>query len=86
MKNICVDMYLDFYSQAFDILDFSSSRVLNLKGVLFSMNYAPRLFFQCLSHVPEEETSRLKRTLGSEGYCFANQRVLSRAPVIVRRD
>jgi hypothetical protein len=35
VKNICVDMYLDFYSQAFDILDFSSSCVLNLKGVLF---------------------------------------------------
>jgi hypothetical protein len=86
VKNICVDMYLDFYSQVFDILDFSSSRVLNLKGVLFSMNYAPRLFFQCLSHVPEEETSRLKRTLGGEEYWIASKRVLSQAPAVVRRD
>jgi hypothetical protein len=46
-----------------------------------------RGFFQSVHlKLPEEETSRLKRTLGSEEYWLASKRVLSRAPAVVRRD
>jgi hypothetical protein len=44
-------MYPDCYSQAFDILDFSSSRVLNQKGMPFFNEIMFQGFFpQCLSH------------------------------------
>jgi len=44
------------------------------------------LFLSVYLMLPEEETSRLKRTLGGEEYWLASKRVLSRAPPVVRRD